>query len=430
MNPKEYYSRKDVQKELTRISKNREVQAWFGKDIAGKRPEVVNYEGDIKDLVKQGMTSFHISEERWENPLELEPGMLKKDLDKLRIGWDLLLDLDSKNLEFSKYAAELLIEALKFHDIKTYSLKYSGNNGFHIAIPFEAFPSEINGVNIKDYFPDGVRVISGYLKEMIQPFLIEKILKYGNMEKIATSAGKRVDDIIINKKFDPFKVVDIDSVLISNRHLFRAPYSINEKSGLVSIPLKEVSDLDLEKAKPENVETKIKFLDFEDVNHSEGRQLLIQAFDWIKKSDPIAAQKINRQTFDIPKVAIKSDFFPQCMLKLMNGVKEDGRKRGIFVLINFLANVGWNYDVIQDFLIKWNEKNYEPLREGYIKAQISWARRQTKKVLPPNCSNPNYYKNMGIKCEDNICFACKNPVNYVMKRLRISENQKKQRSKV
>ena len=50
MNPKEYYSRKDVQKELTRISKNREVQAWFGKDIAGKRPEVVNYEGDIKNL--------------------------------------------------------------------------------------------------------------------------------------------------------------------------------------------------------------------------------------------------------------------------------------------------------------------------------------------------------------------------------------------
>ena len=164
-------------------------------------------------------------------------------------------------------------------------LHNSGNHGFHIAIPFEAFPKEVNGINIKDYFPDGVRVISGYLKEMIQPFLIEKILNYGKMDDIAASAGKKVEDIIINKKLDPFKVVDIDSILISSRHLFRAPYSLNEKSGLVSIPLKEVSDLDLEKAKPENVEVKLKFLDFEDVNPNEGRQLLLQAFDWVKKTD-------------------------------------------------------------------------------------------------------------------------------------------------
>jgi len=868
MNPKEYYLRKDVQKELTRISKNREVQAWFGKDIAGKRPEVVNYEGDIKDLIRQGMTSFHISEERWENPLDLESGMLKRDLDKLRIGWDLVLDLDSKNLEFSKYAGELLIEALKFHDVKTYSLKFSvtgdtpiliqlkdkkkllsikeaislfklgqkikvlslsddmklifsdiydslehkdkvyklyyrqsgvpltvtgnhsvfvwdnckiiqkyvrdiklgdyvvsynssqslefnnsntnhsylfkknlinkpikitkdlsrligyylseghladvnymigfsfdvvereyiedckklirkigkpepaeykphptstqvifyskewysffknncgkgsknkhlpelvwdlpkdlflellrgylrgdahktslkyltvksvsvqliteflwlcklhgisanlyseknkprmlngslfkgsfvfmlkipkrdlfikefnlkrkkfdrlssdkvyptkllfevyqrikpgffnkhraeqmtlkkkmasavrikkvldwfndystlpissedkkiivyysllinsdvallpvrkivvslneemvydvsvkdserffggyypillhnsGNHGFHIAIPFEAFPKEVNGINIKDYFPDGVRVISGYLKEMIQPFLIEKILNYGKMDDIAASAGKKVEDIIINKKLDPFKVVDIDSILISSRHLFRAPYSLNEKSGLVSIPLKEVSDLDLEKAKPENVEVKLKFLDFEDVNPNEGRQLLLQAFDWVKKTDTTEAKKLKRPIIEMPKIAVKADFFPPCILKIMNGVPQDGRKRAIFILVNFLSNMGWDYETIEEFLLNWNKKNYEPLRDGYIKSQVMWAKKQGKKVLPPNCENPNYYKSMGVKCEEGICNSCRNPVNYTLRRLKINENQKRKR---
>src|SRR3989344_6390007 len=131
MNPKEYYSRKDVQEELLRQGQDKEVQAWFG-GIRGRRPEVIHYLGDLNDLIKQGMTSFHISEERWNDPLTLKPGMQKKDLDKLRKGWDLILDLDSKELSYSFITGELLIEALKFHDIKNYSLKASGNHGVHI----------------------------------------------------------------------------------------------------------------------------------------------------------------------------------------------------------------------------------------------------------------------------------------------------------
>ena len=43
---REYYLRPEVYKEFMRLAKNREVQAWFG-DIRGRRPEIVNYEGDI-----------------------------------------------------------------------------------------------------------------------------------------------------------------------------------------------------------------------------------------------------------------------------------------------------------------------------------------------------------------------------------------------
>lgn len=478
MDLREYYSRKEVQKELLRLSAGREVQAWFG-EIRGKRPEIVNFEGDIKDLVKQGMTSFHVSEERWKDPLILESGLTKKQLDEQRVGWDCILDLDSKNLEFSMMTGELLIDALKFNDIKNYSLKFSGNHGYHIGIPFEAFPKEVNNVNIKNYFPDGVRVISEYLKDMIKEFLTAKILSKYKAEDAAKSVGKNVKDITekickkcgiqanesleskcnnrncltsfsgkadfcpqcklkdisiktiiicpsckvsdINNfndgKFVPFKVVDIDSVLISSRHLFRCSYSVNEKSGFVSIPIKNLKEFNIEDAKIENVKVNLKFLDTESAVKDEAKNLLIQAFDWAKKTKFIDETKLEKN-FEVPKVAIKSDYFPPCVLKLMSGVKDDGRKRAIFVLVNFLQNMGWSLDDIEKFLIEWNKKNYEPLREGYLKAQVSWFRRQNKIVPPPNCENPSYYKTMGVKCEDNICNICKNPVNYVFRRLR------------
>ena len=435
MDIKEYYSRSDVQKELFRLSKDREVQAWFG-NIRGRRPEIVNFEGDVKDLVKQGMTSFHVSEERWGESLKLEAGLSKKELDKIRIGWDLIIDLDSKNLNFSLIAGDLIIEALKFHDIKNYSLKFSGNHGVHIGIPFEAFPKEVNNVNIKDYFPDGVRVISEYLKDMIKEFLTAKIMQNMDLNKIAASVNKKLEDIIVNGKFDPFKVVDIDSVLISSRHLFRCAYSINEKSGLVSIPIKDIKDFNIEDAKMENVKVNLKFLDLEDVKEGEARQLMLQAFDWVKKTGSTRTHeglrgnygldgKRNDRVFEMPKSAVKADYFPPCILKLMNGVKEDGRKRSIFILVNFLLNVGWKIDDVEKFLIEWNKKNYEQLREGYIKAQISWFKKQNKIVLPPNCDNLSYYKSMGIKCENSICEKCRNPVNYTIKMVRNLNIKKK-----
>ena len=423
MDLKDYYSRKDVQKELLRLANGREVQAWFG-EIRGRRPEIVNFEGDVRDLIKQGMTSFHVSEERWKDPLSLEAGLNKRQLDELRQGWDTLIDIDSKNLELSKFCAELIVDALKFNDVKNYSIKYSGNMGFHIGIPFEAFPKEVNNVNIKNYFPDGVRVISEYLKDMIKDFLAIKILNKYKAEDVAKRVGKNVKDVLINGKFDPFKAVDIDSVLISSRHLFRCAYSLNEKAGLVSIPIKSLDEFNVEDAKIENVKVNLKFLDTENSVKEEAKNLLIQAFDWAKKSKFIDETKVEK-IYELPKVAIKADYFPQCIVKLMNGVKEDGRKRAIFVLVNFLQNMGWSLEDIEKFLLDWNNNNYEQLREGYIKAQVSWFRRQKKIVPPPNCENPSYYKTMGVKCDVNVCNLCKNPVNYVFRRIKIEQAKKK-----
>ena len=124
--------------------------------------------------------------------------MKKSDLNNLRCGWDFVIDLDSTYLSYSLIAGELLVEALKFHDIENYSIKFSGNHGVHIGICYEAFPKEVNGQNIKDFFPDGLKIIVSYLKDMIKDFLAERLLKE-DINDIAINIGKNKSDLIKNK---------------------------------------------------------------------------------------------------------------------------------------------------------------------------------------------------------------------------------------
>lgn len=421
-----YYSRKDVLKEMLSLAKDREVQVWFG-DMRGRRPDIVNFEGDILDMVKKGMTSFHVSVERWSDALSLKPGMLKRNLDTLRCGWDLLLDLDSKWVESSYHTAVLLIDALNFHDVKSYGVKFSGNHGFHLVVPFEAFPDEVNSINIKNHFPDGLRVIANYLKYMIKDHLAAKLLEK-DIEFIAAQVGKPKEELMVDGKFDPYTVVDIDSVLISSRHMFRGSYSLNEKSGLVSVPLENIKDFKLETYKedfkPSNVKVGAKFL--KRAVKGEASKLVVQAFDWNSKSGRVMIKEKEKKkaNFEIPQVEIDEKFFPPCIVSLFSGVKDDGRKRSVFVLVNFLRSVGWSWERVEEKLLDINGKSYEPLPEGYIRTQINWSKRGNKNILPPNCGNKAYYGSMGI-CSRNC--KVKNPVNYVFRMLKM---QKKKRKKV
>lgn len=313
-------------------------------------------------------------------------------------------------------------------------LHNSGNHGFHIAVPFEAFPDEVNGVHIKDFFPEGIKVISEYLKDMTSSFLAERMLKNESVSQIAKKIGKKDEELYSNGKFDPYQVISVDSVLISSRHLFRAPYSINEKSGLVSIPIHDIKKFDISKAKMENVKVELRFMDSEKAVKGEARKLLMQAFDWAMKKNKPDIKKFERE-YNIPKDAVKADFFPPCILKLMGGIKEDGRKRAVFILINFFRHMGWTFEQIEAFLNEWNKKSYEQLREGYIASQVSWARRQNQKILPANCDNSAYYKGMAVCCPDDLCRMIKNPVQYatrklnLAKRLEEEENKKKPKTK-
>ena len=158
-----YYSRPDVLKAIFSFSKNREVVPRYFEGF-GKRPDSLQYESDIFEMAKRGATSFHCSEELWRDPLEISTGMDEKQLNKLRIGWDLLVDIDCKYFDFSKKAAQAVINVLKNHGMKNFGIKYSGNKGFHIIVPWSAFPKKLADSDLKDLFPELPRKIISYIR--------------------------------------------------------------------------------------------------------------------------------------------------------------------------------------------------------------------------------------------------------------------------
>ena len=93
----------------------------------------------------------------------------------------------------------------------------------------------------------------------------------------------------------------------------------------------------------------------------------------------------------------------------------------MFILLNFLRNSGYGFDAAENMINEWNKDNYELLKEGYIKAQLSWFKKQNKLILPPNCDNQAYYQAMGICKPDNFCKMIKNPVNYAVRKSRMKK---------
>jgi len=333
----DYYSRKDIQKHIMRIAANREMAVKFGDTGFGKRPDVLQFENDILELAKSGATSFHFSEEKWSNPLLLEAGMTKRQLDELRVGWDLIIDVDSKNFEFSRQAA-LIIEALKFHNLKKISVKFSGNHGFHIGIPFKAFPKKVNDVDVKLLFPEGPRVIASYLKYIIKDHLTAKLLENTSLDAISKKIGIPKDRLVENGEINPFALVDIDTILISNRHMFRVPFSLNEKSGLVSIPInpEDVLSFSRDSAKIENVKTDLGYMNDDDFEEGEAKNLITQAFDWNQKLPSQTSERVSetKKEFETVKAMISKDLFPPCVKKGLEGL-EDGRKRFLLFYLTF-----------------------------------------------------------------------------------------------
>ncbi|MCX6709802.1 MAG: hypothetical protein NTV63_02490 [Candidatus Woesearchaeota archaeon] len=445
-----YYSRKDIQEEMVINARDREVAVKYGESGFGKRPDILRYPDDIIELAKDGATSFHASEELWKNPLSLKAEEKRSEIEQLRTGWDLVLDIDCHFFEYSKIAAKLVIEALRYHGIKSISVKFSGNKGFHIGVPFQAFPDKIGDKESRLLFPEGARKIAFYLKEMIKNPLSREImaLEKNNFSAIVEKTGKDSKEItrFVTNEFsenipelnaEPF--LDIDTILISSRHLYRMPYSFNEKSGLISvpIPLDSISSFKREDAKPELVKVvEERFLDRNKAIPGEAKKLIVQAFDFSSKVEYDSREKeeaanSGKRKMEAPTSAIPESFFPPCIKKILEGLT-DGRKRAIFTLVNFLSSVGWNYDEIESRLALWNKKNSEPLRENYLVGQIRYHRQMKKNVLPPNCANKMYYSEIGVCAPDSLCGKIKNPANYAIIRFRGQaqlEEKKKPRAK-
>ncbi len=514
----QHYKRTEVQNELVKSAQNKEAVGSFGGKGYAKRPDVLIYPNDVLEQVKNGVTSFHVSEELWQNPHMISVDMKKHEYNEMRIGWDLVLDIDCPYWEFSKITTWLFYQSLKEHGIKSVTIKFSGNKGFHLGVPFESFPEKImmnisgkmQEIPTKDLFPDGPRRIAAYLLDYIGRKHVDlkgDTITFGgkfsySMKELEEKTGKKNSELVetycescgksskqentkkiqfscpqcestisgtdteqyktcpkcgiimeravidtakkccknpkITTVFNPLSIVDVDTVLIAPRHLYRAPYSYHEKSGLVSIPIDPEKILEFEKQQAEASKIqagKYQFLDRSRVARGEGTKLLIEAFDFSarkeeKKTRDEQVEKMNKgdKPFEEINFAVPEKFFPPCIQLISKGLT-DGKKRAVFIMTNFLASCGWNYEQIEDWLKKWNQRNPEPLRDQYFLGQVRYAKQTKKKVLPPNCDNTAYYKSFGICKPDNFCKYISNPANYAIKRARYAQRDEEKGSK-
>ena len=480
-----YYSRLDVQNAIYNFCKNRETVPRYLEGF-GKRPDVLDYPSDIFALVKKGATSFHCSEELWNNPLDINTDMTPEQYNEIKKGWDFLIDIDSKYLDYSKIAADLIVKALEFNGVENIGIKFSGSKGFHLIVPWEAFPEEINGEKTKDNFPEWPRLIAGYIDEIIHDKLVQEIFKMSNKDDLK---GKMVYEVIckstgelaIEKKMskyicrncranmdsttkssrkvlkcpscgydmdlissDSFYVCpstnvsskikpeefekratardlidSVDIVLVASRHLFRAPYSLHEKTALASVV---VDKNDVKNFQPIYADPlKVQIKDFHpNPRKDEAKELLLQALDWAKRKNKIE-KKFEGKALDLKGLTISEDMFPEVIKKIMSGMKGDGRKRALSVLVSFLTSLDFPQEYIEEKIDDWNKKNYKPLKEGYIRSQIVWGMKH--KRLPPNYDKP-VYKELGVLSETS---GVKNPINFTIREAMRAKGRKERK---
>lgn len=394
-----YYSRPEIQEALLEGAKDREVVGVFRRGEFDQRPNTLIYPQDILTQVKRGAVEFHSSVERWTNPLTI----------KDRSGFDLILDLDCTTTGHGKQAALTLCTVLEDHGISSTSIKFTGGSGFHLGIPWESLPQEIGLKPTASLFPDIARHVASYIREQMRAPLAHALLGNETPQELAQAVEKPLAKIETKDSIDPFQVVDIDSVLLSPRHLYRMAYSLNRKTFLASIPLtrEELESFDLKRAQPSLIKPKHTFLSHG--KEGEANLLFTKGLDWYARQEK--EKKPSRRRISFRKVP--ESHFPPCVKNIKAGLKE-GRKRSLFALIRFLSTMKWTWDEIELFLKDWNQRNIPPLPVQTITSSLRYY-RDKKTFPPPNCSQKGWFQDFGVCKPDRVCVApenIKNPVNY------------------
>lgn len=397
---RQYYEQDELVEKILEIAEYREVAPTYPNGY-GKRPDAINFPGDFMQFVEDGAVAFHFSVERWRNPLMIDQ---VSDLDNLRESWDLVIDIDcDDSFDLSKKTARLVVEELRQHGIENISVKFSGNRGFHIGVRGEAFPQEIGDEHYSDLYPHLARGIVDYIRNNLRDQMIREVESAGLTEKMQTDEGK-----------DPYQVTDIENDW-GQRHLFRMPYSLHDGSGLVSLPIEpdEISQFEKKDAELESIDFETDFL--KDFEEDEATNLAVQALDFIEDRREEKKEKRTDRDFERPDDAIPEQHFPPSIKNILQGL-EDGRKRGLFILINFYRCVGYSWNEIESKMWEWNDRNKEPLREAYVKSQLRWHRNRNDDVPPPNYDSNGYYKDMQVYEGDNLEEKVSNPVSYAFRK--------------
>ncbi len=400
----EWYSRKDVQNSIASAARGREVACTLREGGYMKRPDIIQYPRDVLEKVRQGAVAFHLSVERWGNPLGLVAGA---NLGDMRTGWDLIIDIDSKSkLEHARAAAAVVADFLMEKGV-TPSVKFSGRRGFHLGVAWEAFPEQADFQATAKRFPEALQALAGYVRENTKERIMEALVEEegGVTSLMSTVTGA--------KDLSPWNFVDIEQNW-GSRHLFRAPYSLHNTSWLVSVPVKlfKLKHFTREAAEPGNVQTGQSFLDNKP---EEAANLFVSAMDWWARQKH-EEKPVERRRPAGRKVRVSEEHFPPCLKAIMAGL-QDGKKRGLFTLVNFLRAVGWSDDEIEKTVNEVNNRHASPLTQRMITTHLRYHLRKNSSVPPANCSNDDYYGSIGICRPDALCNnkGIKNPVNYAIR---------------
>lgn len=418
----EYYSNDFVNRQILGSSIDREIAGAFWDGTYDQRPNILQFPSDIIQMAKKGVTSFHYSVEHWTNAMSIVTGT--DNYDRLRKGWDVLIDIDSKmTIEESKIAATLVCRLLEKYGIKNYGIKFSGRRGFHIILPWVMFPKAIDYNDAAKMYPAVPRIISRFIRKKIRQELLEELIK----TKGAKSLFSMFEEV--PEKISPYFFVEIEKDW-GNRHMFRAPYSLNEKTWLVSTPLafSQIKDFDPKNAEPRHVIANSNtFPDFFRGEENEAQDLLLEAMDWyttVKKEKPRQKKQII-----VWEQKITEEYFPPCIKNIISGMS-DGRKRSIFTLVNFLRMANWSWTEIEGKVMEWNDKNRPPLPRSIVLSQLRWS--QTNQRTTANCPPDGdlFYTDTGICRPDKTCtagtnkIAIKNPVVYPFKLMKMKRKER------
>jgi DNA primase large subunit len=185
----------------------------------------------------------------------------------------------------------------------------------------------------------------------------------------------------------------------------------------------------------------IVFLDDSHTTPGEAEHLLKEAFDFNPLVETDEEAKRLKKAFIVSEEItqkIPEELFPPCIQLLLQSLK-DGKKRALFILINFMTSVGWTHDEIKERLAAWNKVQPEQLRETTIVTHLNYHRQQHKQILPPNCPTrqnnipviqQNYYTDLQVCHPDSLCAKIKNPVQYAKKKAwMMNQNLSKKRGK-
>ncbi len=205
-----YYQRPDIAREIAKHARNRSIVMPHRRGFREREKVDVATAEDISRLAQRGISlrpgssvptfypSFH--------------GSIRR-IDGL---CDMVFEIDMKQSYKRTFrSGALLLRVFDKYDLP-YLIKFSGNTSPHIIIPGEALPKYAQG----DKFPPIAAAVNAYLQEKTR--------------------------------------ISMDGSFSTGNHFLRLPYSLNENTGLVSIPIsrEEFYDFDPSQAEMDRVEVR------------------------------------------------------------------------------------------------------------------------------------------------------------------------------